>query len=464
MAGGCGLETRVAELEKQLEWALARIAKLEAENAELRRLLDEERQKGKRQAAPFSKGPPKANPKKPGRKGGSEYGSQSRRAIPKRIDKVVTVQCPMQCPYCGGQVRLKDKATQYQTDIPPIEPMTTAFEVHYGECTRCGRRVQGRHADQTSDAIGEVGSVQIGPNAIAVTAHLNKSCGVSYERIAEILGQVFRLDVSRSALARAVLRLGRKAEPTYEELTEQIRKSAVVYPDETGWKIGGLKAWLWVATTLTATVYLIERGRGFTEAAKILGEAFAGVIGSDGWAPYRRFTKAQRQLCLAHLLRRCRELLEAPPSGDCAAYVDQIKSALHDALRLRDRRDQHSISDHGLRVSKGRIEARVDRLLDDPDLHDESLRLAEHLVRNRDALFLFLDRCDLEATNHLAEQAIRPAVINRKTSGGNRTSNGARAQAVLMSVLRTCKLRCISAMEVFRRMLCDPVPTVHLSR
>ena len=471
MVGGRERESRVEELEKRLRWALERIEKLEAESAELRvenaalrKMLDDERRAGKRQATPFSKGAPKADPKKPGRKSGSEYGRQWRRAIPKRVDRTVTVPCPLQCPYCGGQVKLKDKATQYQTDIPAVEPMTAAFEVHYGECTRCGRRVQGRHPEQTSDAIGAVGAEQIGPNTIAMAAHLNKSCGVSYERIAEIFAQVFRLEVNRSTLARALLRLGRKAEPTYEELIEQIRQSAVVYPDETGWKIGGLKAWLWVATTLTATVYLIERGRGFAEAAKILGEAFAGVIGADGWVAYRGFTKAQRQTCLAHVLRRCAELLEAPPTEDCAAYFVEIKSALQDALALRDRRDDHRISPHGLRVAKGRLEARMDRLLDDPDLHDESLRLAEHLVRNREALFLFLDRPDVEATNHLAEQAIRPAVINRKTSGGNRTVTGARAQAVLMTVLRTCKLRCISAMDLFRQMLRDPLPTAHLAR
>lgn len=457
------LREELAAVRAEVLQLRSRVVALEAENAELRRLLDEERRKGKRQAAPFSKGPPKANPRKPGRKGGSEYGTQSRRAAPKRIDRTELVPCPLQCPYCGGRVRLKDKARQYQTDILAVEPATTAFDVHYGECVRCGRRVQGRHPEQTSDAIGAVGAEQIGPNAIAVAAHLNKVCGVSYERISEIFKQVFSLEVNRSTLARALLRLGRKAEPTYKELVEQIRQSAVVYPDETGWKIGGLKAWLWTATTLTATVYLIERGRGFAQAAKILGEAFAGVIGSDGWIAYRGFTHAQRQTCLAHLLRRCAELLEAPPTEDCAAYFAEIKSALQDALALRDRRDEGSISPHGLSVSKGRLEARIDRLLEDPNLHDESLRLAEHLVRNRDALLLFLDRPDVEATNHLAEQAIRPAVINRKTSAGNRTESGARTQAVLMSVLRTCKLRCVSAMEVFRQMLRDPVPTVHLA-
>jgi transposase len=454
----------MAALRREVELLRSRVAALEGENAELRRLLEEERRKGKRQAAPFSKGDPKINPRKPGRKGGNEYGRQWRRPTPERVDRTVTVQCPVQCPYCGGQVKLKDKASQYQTDIPAVEPVTTEFEVHYGECVRCGRRVQGRHPEQISDAIGTVGAEQIGPNAIAVAAHLNKNCGVSYERVAEIFEQVFRLEVNRSTLARALLRLGRKAEATYENLIEQIRESAVVYPDETGWRIGGAKAWLWAATTLTATVYLIERGRGFAEAAQILGEAFAGVIGSDGWAPYRCFTQAQRQTCLAHLLRRCAELLKAPPSEDCAAYFSQIKAALQDALALRDRRDNQTISEHGLRVRKGQIEARIDRLLNDPDLHDESLRFAQHLLRNREALFLFLDRSDVEATNHLAEQAIRPAVINRKTSGGNRTQNGARAQSVLTSVLRTCKLRCLSAMDLFRQMLRDPVPTVHLAR
>jgi transposase len=109
-----------------------------------------------------------------------------------------------------------------------------------------------------------------------------------------------------------------------------------------------------------------------------------------------------------------------------------------------------------LRIAKGKIEAKMDRLLDEPDLHDESLRFAMHLLRYRDGLFLFLDRPDVDATNYRAEQAIRPAVINRKTSGGNRTPRGARAQAVLMSIQRTAKLRSVSALDAFKQMLRDP--------
>jgi transposase len=135
---------------------------------------------------------------------------------------------------------------------------------------------------------------------------------------------------------------------------------------------------------------------------------------------------------------------------------------LQEALALRDRRDEGTISTRGLRIAKGNIEAKMDRLLDKPDLHDESIRFAMHLLRYRDGLFLFLDRPDVDATNYRAEQAIRPAVINRKTSAGNRTSRGARAQAVIMSVQRTAKQRLVSAFEAFKQMLRDPTPRVHL--
>src|SRR5437588_3610431 len=465
MSGAAG---EFEELRRELQRLRARVEQLEGENADLRRenaklreALAEARRSGKRQAAPFSRGKKKEHPNKPGRKAGGAYGTQARRAPPKHIDEKVTVDCPLICPHCGGGVRLEGKSSQYQTDIPQIEPTTTEFEIHYGRCTRCHRVVQGREARQISDARGAVGGVQIGPNTIAMTAHLNKACGMSYERIAEVLAQMFGLRVNRSTLARSLLRLGRKAAPTYTNLIERVRGAPVVSPDETGWRIGGDKAWLWTVATPDTTVYQIEQGRGYAEAAKLLGEDFEGVLCVDGWAPYRGFDHAQIQTCLAHLLRRSKELREAPPTAACAAWFESVAAVLHEALALRKRRNEATISDCGLRIAKGKIEAKMDRLLEEPDLHDESLRFAIHLLRYRDGLFLFLDRADVDATNYRAEQAIRPAVINRKTSGGNRTPRGARAQGILMSVQRTSKQRLVSAIDAFKQMLRAPTPSVH---
>jgi transposase len=105
--------------------------------------------------------------------------------------------------------------------------------------------------------------------------------------------------------------------------------------------------------------------------------------------------------------------------------------------------------------------ARLDRLLDGAFTNEANQRLAEHLVNHRDALFLFLQRPDVEATNWPAEQAIRPAVVNRKSCGGNRSWDGAHSQAVLMSVLRTCHQQNLDPLRTCTRLLQTPGVSPH---
>ena len=81
--------------------------RLKQENERLRKELEVALRSTKRQAAPFSKGEPKADPKRPGRKAGSEYGQRSCRPIPQRIDEEIPVPAPEHCLRCGGAIRLE---------------------------------------------------------------------------------------------------------------------------------------------------------------------------------------------------------------------------------------------------------------------------------------------------------------------------------------------------------------------
>ena len=153
-----------------------------------------------------------------------------------------------------------------------------------------------------------------------------------------------------------------------------------------------------------------------------------------------------------HLLRRCGEMLETATRGS-VHFPRAVKGVLQTALALRDRRDAEELSLHGLRVAQGRLEARLDRLLAADFTDAANLRLAKHLVNHRDALFLFLQRPDVEATNWPAEQAIRPAVVNRKSCGGNRTWQGAQTQAILTSLLRTCHQRHLEPLRICTKLL-----------
>ena len=80
---------------------------------------------------------------------------------------------------------------------------------------------------------------------------------------------------------------------------------------------------------------------------------------------------------------------------------------------------------------------RIELLFEQPAVHDECRKLLAHLRNEHDALFSFLLHEGVDATNWRAEQAIRPAVVNRKVWGGNRTWRGAATQGRIASVIRT---------------------------
>lgn len=445
------LRRRVADQERQ-------IASLKRQIEDLKKQVEELRRRGKRQAAPFSKGEPSEDPKSPGRKAGDQYGQQATRSRPEQVDETIEVECPLYCEHCQGKVVLTGKASQYQVDLPEIRPRTTQFILHYGKCSKCGREAVGRHPRQISPAF-RVGSVQLGPSVLAFVAWLNKVGGLSYGKIVALLKEQTGLEVSRSALCRALLRMGKKLEPLYEELKAKIQSSPVVYPDETGWRQGGHSVWLWVFTNRSETVYSIQPGRGYAEASQILGEGYSGTLVADGWAPYQKFDEATHQTCLAHLLRRCDELLEKA-TGGAVRFPRAVKEILQSALDVRDQRDAGKIGGEALEKAQEELAAQMDRRLAGQFTNPDNQRLARHLIRHQDQLFLFLEREDVEATNWPAEQGIRPAVINRKTSGGNRTAEGSQAQAVLMSVLRTVQQHQLRPLEILPQLLSNPSLTL----
>jgi transposase len=440
---------KIARLERKIEV-------LEKENARLQRLLEEALRAVKRQAAPFSRQNPKAAPKKPGRKPGKKYGHPYRRTIPDQVDEIIEVPLPSRCPRCRGELEECETVSQFQTEIPEPRVERIEFRIHVGRCRHCRRRVQGRHPRQTSDAVGSAAS-QLGPRALALATQLNKGLGLPYGKTATALQQAFGLQVSRGGLCQAMARVARKAEPTYEALIEEVRRSASVTPDETGWRVGGKLWWMWAFSTSQVTVYSIQPGRGFEQAATVLGADFAGFLVRDGWSIYRQFVQALHQTCLSHLLRRCREMILGAGRGE-AQFPCTVQTILQQSLQLRDRHAQGQISEHGVAVSRGKLETRLDRTLQRHYRSPRNRRLANHLLREREALFTFLSCPGLEATNWRAEQAIRPMVVTRKVWGGNRTSRGAYTQSILVSILQTCRQQLRSASSILQRLICASQP------
>ena len=413
--------------------------RLRQEAERLRRELEAALRANKRQAAPHSRGNPKANPRRPGRKPGRCYGRQACRAVPSRVDEWIAVQLPEHCPHCGGGVERECCETQYQEEIVR-RTIVRRFDIAVGRCRDCHRRVQGRHRLQTSDAVG-VGNVQLGPEALTLAAILNKQMGLSLGHTQQVLCYGFGLEVSRGGLCRALARMASRAKPTYDGLVETARQALVNGMDETGWKVGGRLQWLHVAVSAQVTVYAILPGRGYEQSVVILGAEYDGFLLHDGWAPYYRFQFAFHQSCLAHLLNRCREMAQRPEgarSPAALAFPRAVEDLLQTSLELRDRYERGEISERGLSIATGKLEAKLDRMLEARRRNPANRRLARHLEHERLWLFTFLHCPGLDATNNAAERAIRGMVIARKVWGGNRTWQGAHTHQILTSVLRTC--------------------------
>ena len=365
------------------------------------------------------------------------------------LDRELSAPLPGCCPDCGGEVEHLRDAEQFQTELPGAGAVTTRFVIGVGRCKKCKRRVQGRHPEQTSDALGAAGSM-LGPRAKAFATWLHYALGLSFAKTAEVMGRL-GVPVSAGALSSGAQSTGRALMPLHQEIVAQVNESAVVVPDETGWNVGGEGAWLWVVTTEGATAYNVADGRGFDEAQRLLNADFGGVIVRDGWMVYRAYEDATHQSCLAHLLRRCHHLRTDNPDW-ARSTPHEVADILTTALDARDtsKKKRREVADD--------LSERIELLAEESHPYEANRTLVNHLMNERHALFTFLTHDGVDATNWRAEQAIRPAVVNRKVWGGNRTWRGAATQGRIMSALRTAVQRGIDPIELLVRLARAPDP------
>ena len=88
-----------------------------------------------------------------------------------------------------------------------------------------------------------------------------------------------------------------------EEARTYVHEQEVAHLDETSWRQGGKRAWLWVAVTSLVTVFVVRLSRGGHVARELLGEGFSGILVTDRYSGYNWYPVRWRQLCWAHVLR-----------------------------------------------------------------------------------------------------------------------------------------------------------------
>jgi transposase len=393
---------------------------------------------------PPSSDPPQApaRPKAPpsGRKGGGQPGhcGAFRRLLQvEQVDEVVVV-VPEDCRHCGQPfpeiaARRRGRVWRHQVvDLLPLAVRVTEYQMIARRCEACGKRTR-------ADLPPGVARRPFGARLTAVVALLSGRYRLSRREVRQLLHDLWAVRVSLGAVVRQEQVQSAALQPVVAEIRAAVQEATVANMDETGWRQDKQRAWLWTVVTAELTVFLIARSRGGAVVDELLGSEFAGVVGSDRWSAYNRFSAERRALCHAHLKRDFQALVDRGGEAESIGRWGLAEIARLFALWHRFRAGEFDRPDLQRRLIP--LQARMGRLLgrgqDHPDR--KAAALCRELRKWWAALWTFARIEGVEPTNNMAERALRPAVLWRKGSFGADSKAGSLFAERLLTVVATCR-------------------------
>jgi transposase len=427
-AENAALKARISELETQVSQLLARVGELESQL----------RQNSRNSSRPPSSDPPSVQrlaKERTGRNRGGQPGHEgcTRDLLPPdKVDCIVTLK-PSACEHCGATLAGEDtNPHRHQvTEVPKVRPHVTEYQLHTLCCPVCGEKSTAKLPE----------GVPTGAFGVRLQATVAVCTGVYHlsKRTTEgLIEDLFRVDISLgsvSAIEEAASEV--LAEPV-GEAQSYVQAQPVAYVDETGWREGKRRAWLWAGVTSLVTVFLVHASRGRKAATEMLG-SFAGVLVSDRWSAYNIWDAARRQLCWAHLKRNFAAFLDRTREAARIGHtlLAEVKQMFAWWRRVRDGTLERTEFCQYMQPLMERVETLLTQGVSCPDA--KTANTCREILKFAPALWTFVRVEGVEPTNNAAERAIRPGVLWRRGSFGTDSPRGSRFVERMMTVAATLK-------------------------
>ena len=422
----------------------AELGQLRAEVAQLKATVEELAQRlgqnSHNSSRPPSADPPQAmrqSRREPsGRRPGGQPGheGQTRALVPVEAVDVLIPLKPLRCPRCQHPLQGHDPQPQRQqvTEIPSVRPVVTEYQLHHLYCPACGALTR-------AEWPAGVPTGGFGPRVQAVAALCTGAYHLSKRTTQRVMADLFRLPLSVGTLANLEQATVQALAAPVAEARGYVQQQPAAYLDETGWREGQHRAWLWTAVTAWVTVFVVRRSRSGKVAQELLGERFWGWLVTDRWSAYTWYPSWRRQLCWAHLLRDIEAMVErGGPSREIGeALRAQAHQMFHWWHRVRDGTLSHASFASYMRP----IRREVERLLAAGQTCGipKTEGSCREILKLRQALWTFVRHAEVEPTNNAAERAIRPGVLWRKGSYGTHSPEGSQFVETMMTVVATLK-------------------------
>lgn len=371
------------------------------------------------------------------------------RNTPGHIDCHHHIEAPLFCPHCHGATLPESggQTSYVQEDIVMVPKTVVSSYVHdTALCPHCQRQVI-----QTLD--GELPFAPIGPNAKATALYLRHCLKLPYRKINSAMKTLFGLDFVPASTLGFEKRARTNASAIHSDLIEKMRLSPVIHADETHWREDGNNVWLWYAGNESLAVFRIDAHRSSEAAIDMLGKKIDGLLVTDAYASYNAIEcGGGRQSCLAHLLRKSKEISEelasiSPADSQSMCFCRKLTDLFKDACQV-------SIPPtiKARKALTAKLLARLDRICKNPQAFPKAETLRKRLLpeaREYKQVFAFIVH-DGPPTNNHAERSLRPMVIFRKVCLCTRSPTGSDNIAIFGSLTQTAALHGCHPLNMFR--------------
>jgi len=368
----------------------------------------------------------------------------------------VVIECrPTVCAQCGHdltQVEPASIGTSQVVDIPPIEPIVVEAHRFSATCPSCG------HEQAADYPAGLEPQRVFGPQVETLVTYFHHVHHLSYERLEQVLKEVFGLEISQGALDNILQRTALRLEPQAEAIHQTVQSSRVIGSDETGVRMDGQNYWQWVFQTPQASYYVIDKSRSTQVIIEVMKEAVPEVWVSDLFIAQQKAPACKRQICHAHQLRDLQYAIDAERS----AFAYQMQQLLLRSQRMNKYRDTLPADVFQQQVRT--IEQACDALLGMDVRTEIARRLQKRYVKHREHLFVFLYDPEVPFDNNGSERALRNSVVHRKVLAGFRSEWGASAFATVTTVIETARKAGCRIFEALRALLGPPMPFAPANR
>ena len=258
----------------------------------------------------------------------------------------------------------------------------------------------------------------------AITALCTGAYHLSKRTTQTVLEDLFGVSMGLGTVANLEQAMVQALVEPVAEARAYVQAQPAAYLEETGWREGRQRAWLWTAVTAGVTVLVVRLSRGAIVAQELLGARFWGGLVTDRWSAYTWYPVWRRPVCWAHLRRDIDAMIER--GGRSRELGEGLRTQAHQMFHWWPRVRDGTLAHASFRTYMRPLRQEVERLLEAGQTGGvpKTAGVCREILNVRQALWTFVRHAGVEPTNNPAERAIRPGVRWRHRQLGDPQGGG----------------------------------------